>query len=137
MTQITLAAVSAAFDAQLQGFTAGGDVNLEGTRYQPQAGRPYLSSRLAAYQRTPAGIGPVTGYQVAGSYQVNVNRPATEGAAAARAVAAQLTVLFARGTAIALATGHALTIENASEQPLIEGGDWLTVPVVVSWFCTE
>lgn len=135
-SKMSLAAVRQAFDAHLLTFTAGGDVNLAGTDYTPQAGKPYLSSRLT-YQRSPVGIGTPVAYEVRGTYQVNVNRPAIEGLPTADSLAARIVELFQRNTTLALATGAVLTVMSASEQAEIPAGDWLTVPVVIEWYGTE
>ena len=138
MTQITKAAVQLAFEAQLGTFTAGGAVITEAAPiYNPQAGVGYLSGRLSAYARTPVGIGPDVPSSVTGSYQVNVQRPAVEGSGMANAIAGMLVHLFVRGAALALATGQVLIVEQASEQPAIPSGDWITVPVVIEYFGTE
>lgn len=133
---MSYAAVQAALDGIVTAFVAGGDVNTEGTQYQPTAGSPYLSARITAYQRTPLGLGTSTPFEERGFYQVSVNRPATEGIGQAAAVADVVVGLFPRGSSIALPTGNVLTIEYASARQAIPAGDWLTVPVVVSWFCT-
>ena len=44
---------------------------------------------------------------------------------------------FQRGTSVVLGTGPHLIFENVSAQPAVTAGDWLSVPVVVSWFCTD
>ena len=134
---ITEAATQAAFDARLKTFTVGGDINLWGSPYQPQAGRGYLSSQLSSYTRTPLGIGADSAGQAVGTYLIRVNRPAIEGARIAQETAARLCVLFRRGTALALATGGVITVQQASEQAGISAGDWLTVPVVVQFFGTD
>jgi hypothetical protein len=137
VTQITQIAVQVAFDALLTTFTDGGDVNLAGTPYIPQAGVPYLASQIAAFQRMPEGVGPNAPNSVAGSYAIRVNRPAIEGLAMAGSLAGRLVALFHRGLPVVLATGPILTIEAATEQPAIMAGDWLTVPVNVSWYGSE
>jgi hypothetical protein len=138
MTTVTQVAVRTAFEALLATFPAGGDVVTEASpQYAPKAGKPYLSGRLAAYARTPIGIGTPTPEMVAGSYQINVQRPATEGVGPGSAIAARLVHLFDRGTALALATGQVLTVEQASEQPAIFAGDWITIPVVIQYYGTE
>ena len=131
------AATQAAFDAVLAAVTAGGDIVVEGQTYQPVAGRPYLSCRLSAYTRTPMAIDPNTPFDVRGSYQVNIQRPANEGKAIAAQIADLIVALFPRGMALALGTGASLTVLSAGAQPAITEGDWLTVPVVVSWFGTD
>ena len=103
MTTVTKSAVRHAFEARLATFTAGGDIIVETSPpYNPQAGIGYLSGRLAAYARTPMGIGAPTPESVAGSYQINVQRPVIEGADMADAIAARLVHLFDRGTGLAL-----------------------------------
>ena len=80
MVQTTQGAVRRAFDARLATFVAGGAAIITGgVPYQPQAGVPYITGRLAAFSRDPLGVGPGAAQQVRGSYQVNVNRPAIEG----------------------------------------------------------
>jgi hypothetical protein len=136
MLQLSQAAVADALDQQLLPFTAGGDINLEGTPYIPQAGQPYIASRLSSYNRSPLGVGPDTAFAALGTYQLSVNRPAIGGLALGRAIAARLVLLFARGTALTLVSGQVLTIENATEQPIIAAGDWITIPVTVNWYVT-
>lgn len=137
MTKLTKAAVQDAFDTRLRSFAAGGDVTLAGQGYQPRAGRPYLSSRMSAYVHTPLGIGADVAYEASGTYQVNVNRAAIEGLPTADSIAARVAYLFRRGTALELATGAVLTVISASEAPEIPSGDWLTVPVSITWYASE
>ncbi len=126
-----------AFDAVLSSFAQGGDIVVEGQTYQPVAGRPYLSARLASYARSPLAMDAGTPFQVNGTYQVNINRPAGEGKATAAALADLIVALFPRGMALAAGTGAPLTVTGAGAMPAITEGDWLTVPVVVSWFGTD
>jgi len=137
MTTLSLAAVKSALDQHLLTFTAGGDVHVQGGTYEPAAGVPYIRGDLPAYQRRPAGIGVSTAFTATGTYQVRVVRPSIEGSAMALSIAARIAHLFRRGTALVLATGAVLTVENATEQAEMPSGDWIVVPVIVSWFCTE
>lgn len=138
MSQITLSAVQVAFEARLSTFSAGGTVVVESAPvYLPQAGAGYLSGRLSGYARTPLGVGPDAPAEVNGTYTVSVQRSATEGVGMAALIASRIVHLFNRGTALALATGQVLSIDQASEQPAIFAGDWITVPVVVKYFGTE
>ena len=137
MTASSYAATQAAFDALLSSFTLGGPLVVEGQAYEPIAGTPYLSARLSAYARAPVALDANSPFQVTGAYQINVNRPANEGKATAAAIADLLVALFPRGTALALATGTVLSITSVGAAPAITSGDWLTVPVVVSWFGTD
>ena len=137
MSVISHGAVRTAFNARLQTFTDGGDVNVTGTDYTPQAGRPYITGSLTSYIRTPVGYGLSAPHDVRGTYQVSVNRPAIEGLATADSVAKRVEALFPRGLSLALATGAVLTVMSASERPEMTSGDWLTVPVVIEWYGTE
>lgn len=138
MVQTTQGAVRRAFDARLATFSAGGAAIITGgVPYQPQAGVPYITGRVAAFVRAPLGVGASTAHRIDGTYQVNVNRPATEGADMADSIAGRIARHFTRGTAIALETGPVLTLISASEQPEIRAGDWITVPILVVFYGTD
>jgi len=135
---ITQGGVRQALEALLSTLVGAGDINLESAAlYLPKANTPYVSGRISAYTRVPMGVGYPTPCEVNGMYQINVNRPAIEGADMAASVAARVVALFQRGTALVLTTGPVLTVLQAGEQPLITAGDWLTVPVVVSFSGAE
>jgi hypothetical protein len=131
------AAIIEALFTHLQTFTAGGDVVIDGQLYEPQQNRPYLFATLSSYARNPTGFGADCVYQEAGTFQVMVNRPAGEGPLPAAQMADALTTLFRRGQGVALGTGPFVHFENVSAQPAITTGGWRSVPVVVSWYCTD
>ena len=127
--------ISDAFDARIGGVTQI-DLQYEGVAYTPVTGRPYLSARLLAYTRTNAGFGPDCVMSETGSYQISVNWPSGEGRPAAGAVADQIVAAFPR--ALALQAGaQVVSILYTSAAPSIQSGDWLTIPVVVSWMATD
>ncbi|WP_029313213.1 phage tail terminator-like protein [Acidiphilium angustum] len=130
-------AVNSALDAYLQNFLNVMDVAWEGTAYTPQAGRPYLSPRLAAYTRTPAGLGEGTLMVETGSYAINVNWPVGQGKAPPSLTASALVAYFNRHVTLTLSTGRTLTIEGSSAMPASEANGWLTVPVMVRWLSDE
>ena len=130
-------AIRDGMDARLATYAGGGRIVTEGEVYAPQQGVPYLWSRLAAYTRVGIGVGKTAPKEESGSYQINVTRPTREGTRPAARIADELVALFDRGTQIVLATGQVLTVQNASAQPAQELGNWITLPVVISWFCTE
>jgi len=137
MTLLSQGAVKAVLDTRLLTFTAGGAVHVQGGTFMPAAGVPYIRGDLPAYQRTPLGIGSDSARQARGTYQIRVVRPSIEGSAQAMSIAARIAYLFARGTSLVMETGALLIIENATEAPEQPSGDWLIVPVIVTWFCTE
>jgi hypothetical protein len=128
----------AALDAHLLAFSAKGmgDIAWEGVPYQPNEGRGYIAARMPAYARQPLGVGADCVVQESGTYQITVNRPTTEGDDFAGSLAERLVAWFARGTILVAGTGQSLVIENASEMPAQPTGNWLSVPVVVSWICS-
>ena len=137
MTKMSQAAVKKALDAHLLTFTGGGPIHVSGQTFEPTPGVPYLRADVPAYQRSPLGIGAHTATIAQGTYQIRVVRPAVEGASVALAMAARVAYHFRRGTALALETGPALNIQQATEVAMMEQGDWIVVPVIVSWFSTE
>lgn len=128
-------AISDAFDAQLAGVTQL-DVQYEAVAYTPVTGRPYLAARLLAYSRTNAGFGPDCVMSETGSYQVSVNWPSGEGRPPAAAVADQIVAAFPRALGLTAGT-QVVSILYSSAAPTIMSGDWLTIPVVISWMSSE
>ena len=123
--------IGAAFDSFLQAFTPAMDVAWEGTVYEPQAGRPYLSVKLAAYNAAPAGMGANVAIIENGTYAVNVNWPAGAGRQPPGAVASALAKYFARGVTLARSDGRTITITSSSAAPSTETDGWITIPVLV------
>lgn len=126
-----------ALSLRLQAFTRGGQVVLEGEPYTPIQDRGYISGRMAGYSREPTGFGENCVYRESGFYQVMIHRPVREGPLPAAQLADALVSHFPRGSGVDLGTGRWLKYENVSAQPAIIAGDWLSVPVVIGWFCTD
>lgn len=123
-----------ALDARAALFTAGGDIVSEGDYYDPVEGRPYVLTKLAAYERSPAGVGPDCVIVETGSYMVSLRRPAEEGRGAASELADQVVALFPRSLALVTASGQQISLVSATAMPAIPAGAWLTVPVMIRWF---
>lgn len=106
--------------------------------YAPKPGMPFYTARLSAYTSHPItlGINPV--YQERGIYQINIQRPASEGSRIADLIARDLVVHFGRAYSMNPVPGAAaqapVIIEYSSEQPSATRGLWITVPVLVTWF---
>lgn len=126
-----------AFDARLRQFTRGGDVVVEAETYAPQQNRPYLSGRMAAYSVTPTGFGANCVQEIRGNYQINIMRPAREGKGPGNKLADALVAHFPRGAGLVPETGKVCHIEITTAMTAIVAGDWRTVPVIVSWYCTD
>jgi hypothetical protein len=130
--------IAAGLDGYFQGFPAGdADVVFEGVTYRPTEGRAFLTTRLSAYNRTAPGYGADSVINEDGSYQININRPASEGTVTARAVADQLVTYFKRGTLIISPAGARIIIMISTAMPAQESGNWMLVPVVAFWTSTE
>lgn len=129
--------IASALDSFLLTFPGNYTIVLEDHIFIPDSRTPYLAAKLSAYTRVNAGFGANSIMQENGFYTITVNRPAVEGRGAAGRMADALVDFFARGTVLATGTGQSLQILYASAQPSQSHGDWLTLPVVVSWFCTE
>ena len=134
---MTLLTIQAALDAKLESLSGFGDIVTEGMPYTPQRNRPYIYARIASYSESPMGLGPDTPLQIDGTYQMTINRPATEGRAAARQIATILCAVFARRVAIITQDGVSVSLMSASEMPAIDNGDWQSVPVVVRLFASR
>lgn len=127
--------ISDAFDARLGAVTQL-DVQYEGVAYTPVTGRPYLAARLLAYSRTNAGFGPDSVMTETGSYQISVNWPTGEGRPPAAAVADLLVAAFPRALSLQAGT-QVISILYTSAAPTILSGDWMTIPVVISWMSSD
>lgn len=136
MSMLYAQAIKALGD-HLKTFTRGGQVVLAGEVFSPAQDRGYVRGRFAAYTRNPAGFGADSVYLENGTYEVSICRPGREGELPAAQLAVAVAAHFARGSGLVLGTGEFLHFENVSAFPAIIAGDWLTVPVVISWFCTD
>ena len=123
-----------ALDGRLQLFPGvpAQDVAWEGLPYQPTKGRPFLSPRLSSYVRTPVGAGVDSIVQHDGTYTVMVQASADDGRRFAGQIAGAVRAFFERGTVLA-AAGQPLILLNASPQPSVPNGDWIGIPVVVTF----
>lgn len=122
-----------AFNARLQTFPGLPDVAWEGEAYEPLAGRPYLSPRLSSYVGTGVGAGTGGTEQHDGTYTITVRRPADEGRAPAGQMAAALKAYFARDKALFTAAGLPVVLMQSTEQPATYYGNWVSIPVVVTF----
>ena len=134
MSRIT---IEQALDAQLQTVTGVGDVVVGGQVYAPQRNKPYVKGRVSAYNRQPAGMGVAPVFQINGTYQVDVVRPAYEGKVAAGQIAAKIVAAFPRSTALTTTDGHVISLLTASETSEQDAADWIMVPVLIQFFASE
>lgn len=134
-----LSTISAALDAFLQSALSSNplDVAWEGTAYLPQTGRPYLRVDLSAYTRVPGGTGQQVVFIERGTYTVAVMWPSGSGKAAPVAEADRIKSIFPRALSLPLSGQAPLVVQDASLAPANVSGDWLSVPVTVSWMTSE
>jgi hypothetical protein len=131
---MSLAPIQAALDARLQALT-GIDIAWQGTAYQPATGRPFLMVRMSGRNRRPMGAGPIAAHIWEGFYQINVMWPAGEGTQPALVQADALVAHFPRALTLTTTAGSRVVIENTTVQPDYDAGDWVSVPVLINWFC--
>lgn len=131
-----LLAIQRAFDTRVQALTSEPEVAWEGIAYEVQAGRPYLTTQMAARSRRPMALNAASPFEWRGIFTLVVKHPAAEG----------LRVAYARAQAVAAHFPRALTLsDGAFRIVVIETGlppayttpGWISQPIQVSWYCEE
>jgi hypothetical protein len=135
---MSLLSIKTALDTRMQAFAAPGmgQIAWQDQVYEPAQGQPYIAVRVAAYARRPLGVGADCVFEESGTYLITVNRPTAEGTARAAWLAEQIVAWFARGITLPTTDGEQLIMMNASEQPTQAAGNWITLPIVVSWLAS-
>ncbi len=125
-----------AMNARLALFPGIGDVAWEGEVYEPKNGVPYLKPVLSSYTKTGVGAGIEGAANHDGTYTISVRRPADEGRMLAGQVAGALVAHFGRG-AVVTAAGLPVILLQSSDGVSQSYGNWLTIPVTVTFTATS
>lgn len=125
-----------ALNARLMLFPGGLDIAWEGIVYEPLVGRPYLTAKLSSYLRTGVGAGLQGAADHNGTFTVTIRRPAIEGRQPAGQTAGRLIGHFGRGGRVFGPLGEAIVLLQASEGPALYFGDWVSIPVTVTFIAT-
>ncbi len=133
-TQSPIAAIRLAFDNYLELYQSD-RVAWEGTIYSPEISRPYIDTKMLALTQRALSVGASGMVEHSGIYQVKVNFPSDGGGLSRILTKADAVANYmARGTNLSVSTGGTLKIEIPQVLPMIEYGDWMSVPIQVRWF---
>ncbi len=125
--------IADALNARLALFPGGAEVAWEGISYEPRIGVPYLITKLSSYLKTGVGAGINGAADHSGTWTVTVRRPAIEGRQPAGQVAGQLVDFFGRGAVLKGPKGENIILLQTSDGPALYFGDWVSVPVTVTF----
>lgn len=126
-----------ALNARLMALPGLGDVAWEGIAYEPRPGTPYLSPKLSSYTRTGVGTGLEGSTDHSGTYTVTLRAPAIEGRQPTGQMAGRIMRHFGRGGRVVGPTGQPIILLQASEQVASYFGEWVSIPVVVTFVASD
>lgn len=133
-----LAQIQTVLDDHLQTFaTAQGlGVEWENTPGNRDLTPTYLTTRMSALVKQIRGVTRYGTAQWTGNYQINLNTPSNGGTGALNALADLLVEHFAPGApGLTTTGGNRVIIENSYPTPSLNGSDYVTKPIIVSWIC--
>lgn len=127
----TTATVRKWFETKLEAIVGIPDVAIQGTKYAPTAGTPWVRFTLLPAQSNNQSIGSAPILELNGLAQVDVFYPPMRGIDDAETTAQSIVTAFA--PAVYLDSGKQIVIENVWVEAIREETTAVHVPVVMRW----
>lgn len=127
----TTASIRTWFETRLAAIEGIPDVAVQGTKYTPVAGEPWVRFTLLPAQSVNQSIGVNPVLELNGLAQIDVFYPPLRGVADAETTAQSIVTSFA--PAVHLDSGDQIVIENVWVEAIREEPTAVHLPVVVRW----